>query len=123
MRSLFGVMVPVLQLLANLHLLRCLEVGSDLPKAKELNSFFNSWAAVSFSTGPHAQQYNPSSDPSLTNTVQLFINSLPVNHQRPERPTYLKAVSIPDRVGLASSRRQSWFCYCCNLCLVFAELP
>ena len=80
-------------LLANLHVLRCIEAGEAIPKLDQM--FFNRcFYAVSFSTGPQARQFNKASDPSLaTSHDTLYQQSLPANHQRPERPTFLKDVS------------------------------
>ena len=89
--------IPLLvesNLLANLHVLRCIEAGEAIPKLDQM--FFNRcFYAVSFGTGHRAQQFNKASDPSLaTSHDSLYIQSLPANHQRPERPTFLKDVSF-----------------------------
>lgn len=78
-------------LLANLHVLRLLEANQELPKMNE--TFFNHcFAAVSHATGFRAQQFKPTSDPQLATSYQLYCQSLPAHHQKPERPTFIKAV-------------------------------
>jgi hypothetical protein len=78
-------------LLANLHVLCLLESNQELPK---METFFNRcFAAVSIATGFHCQQFNPTSDPQLAASYELYRQNLPAHHQKPERPTFLKAVS------------------------------
>ena len=79
-------------LLANLHVLRLLESNQELPKMDE--TFFNRcFAAVSIATGFRSQQFNPTSDPQLAASYELYRQNLPAHHQKPERPTFIKAVS------------------------------
>jgi len=89
--------IPLLvegNLLANLHVLRCIEAEEAIPKLDQ--TFFNRcFYAVSFGTGNQAQQFNKASAPSLATTHDtLYSQNLPANHQRPERPTFLKDVSF-----------------------------
>ena len=78
-------------LLANLHVLRLLEANKELPKMQE--TFFNHcFAVVSNATGYRCQQFDPTSDPELATSYQLYCQSLPAQHQKPERPTFIKAV-------------------------------
>ena len=80
-------------LLANLHVLRCIEAGEAIPKLDHM-FFSRCFYAVSFSTGHQARQFNKASDPCLaTSHDTLYQQSLLANHQRPERPTFLKDVS------------------------------
>ena len=77
-------------LLANLHVLRCIEAGEAIPKLDQM-FFSRRFYAVSFSTGHQARQFNTASDPCLaTSHDTLYQQSLPANHQRPERPTFFK---------------------------------
>ncbi len=91
--------IPLLvegNLLANLHVLRCIEAREAIPKLDQ--AFFNRcFYAVSFSTGRRAQQFNEATDhdPSLATSYNtLYSQSLPANHQKPERPAFLKDVSF-----------------------------
>ena len=62
--------IPLLvegNLLANLHVLRCIEAEEAIPKLDQ--TFFNRcFYAVSFGTGNQAQQFNKASAPSLAAT-------------------------------------------------------
>ncbi|DBA75796.1 TPA: hypothetical protein ACH3X1_010204 [Trebouxia sp. C0004] len=78
--------IPLLvegNLLANEHVLNCIEAGEVIPKLDQ--TFFNRcFYAVSFGTGCQAQQFNETSDLSLaTSHGTLYSQSLPGNHQRP----------------------------------------
>ena len=89
--------IPLLvegNLLANLHVLRCIEAREAIPKLDQ--TFFNRcFYAVSFGTGHRAQQFHEATDPSLATSYNtLYSQSLPANHQKPERPTFLKDVSF-----------------------------
>ena len=79
-------------LLANLHILRCIESGQSIPTIDQ--SFFNQcYSAVSHSTGNGAQQFKPADHPSLAASYNLFTQLLPTTHTKPERPTFIKDVS------------------------------
>jgi len=78
--------IPLLvegNLLANLHVLRCIEAREAIPKLDQ--TFFNRcFYAVSFGTGHRAQQFNEATDPSLATSYNtLYSQSLPANHQKP----------------------------------------
>ncbi|KAA6417578.1 MAG: hypothetical protein FRX49_12453 [Trebouxia sp. A1-2] len=100
-------------LLANLHVLRCIEAGEAMPKLDQ--TFYNRcFYAVSFGTGNRAQQFNRASDPSLATTHDtLHTQSLPANHQRPERPTSVKymlnAAALKARVDLDNHVATNFF--------------
>ena len=79
-------------LLANLHVLRCMESGQHAPVISQ-EFFFNCYSAVSHSTGNGAQQFNPANHPSLAASYTLYTQCLPNNHAKPERPTFIKDVS------------------------------
>ena len=78
-------------LLSNLHVLRCLESG-ECPVINQ-TFFYNCYSAVSYATGNRAQQFKPTDYPSLA-SYSLYTQSLPNSHTRPERPTFIKDVSI-----------------------------
>ena len=79
-------------LLANLHVLRCAEMGGDMPKIDQ--TFFNQcYAAVTHSTGHRAQQFRSEDHPALSESYTVYRESLPDDHAKPERPTYIKDVS------------------------------
>ena len=84
-------------LLANLHALQLCETDGaivDGPKGTFNQQFFNQCCyAVTLATGFRCTQYDRSSNPSLTNTLELFEQHLPAAHVQPERPTYLGQVS------------------------------
>lgn len=78
-------------LLANLHVIRCMESGQSPPIDQ---TFFNHcYSAVSHSTGNRAQDFVPAKDPSLAESYDLYTQCLPALHTKPERPTYIKDVS------------------------------
>ncbi len=81
-------------MLANLHVLRLLEATDAIPKLDQ--TFYNRcFSAVSFATGHRAQQFTEASDASLATSYNtLYSQSLPANHQKPERPTLIKDVSF-----------------------------
>ena len=79
-------------LLANLHVLRCIESGQHAPVLSQ-DFFFNCYSAVSHSMGNGAQQFKPANHPSLAASYNLYPQCLPNNHARPERPTFIKDVS------------------------------
>ncbi|DBA68175.1 TPA: hypothetical protein ACH3X2_013910, partial [Trebouxia sp. C0005] len=86
-----------------------------MPKLDQ--TFFNRcFYAVSFGTGNRAQQFNRASDPwpSLATTHEtLYTQSLPANHQRPERPTSVKhmlnAAALKARVDLDNHVATNFF--------------
>lgn len=78
-------------LLANLHVIRCMESGQSPPINQ---TFYNHcYSAVSHSTGNGAQQFVPAKDPSLAESYDLYTRCLPALHTKPERPTFIKDVS------------------------------
>lgn len=80
-------------LLANLHVLRCLSAGQHIPAVNQ--TFYNNcYSAVTHSTGNGAQQFKPADHPSLAASYAVYHQSLPNNHTQPERPTYIKDVSV-----------------------------
>ena len=72
--------------LANLHVLRCLETDGHVSKLDQ-KFFSNCMYAVSHATGRCAVQFN---------------QQPPQHHQTPERPTYIKDVSLAKLVPLLS---------------------
>ena len=99
-------------LLANLHILRCIESGADLPAlgstgTKGQTFFNNCYAAVTYSTGFRAQQFDTRKCADLTASYELYCQLLPANHIKPERPTYLKDVST------------TWLTHACSLYALF----
>ncbi|KAL3143153.1 hypothetical protein ABBQ38_002014 [Trebouxia sp. C0009 RCD-2024] len=89
-------LTPILtegSLLANLHVLRCAEQGGNIPLVNQ--TFYNNcYAAVTHSTGSGAQQFKSADHPALAESYTLYRDSLPAGHAKPERPTFLKDVSI-----------------------------
>ena len=79
-------------LLANLHVLRCIESGQNARVISQ-ELFYNCYSAVSHSTGNRAQQFKPANHPSLAGSYNLYTQCLPNNHARPERPTFMQDVS------------------------------
>ena len=79
-------------LLANLHVLRCVESGES-PVINQV-FFYSCYCAVSYATGSQAQQFKATDHPSLATSYSLYAQCLPSNHTRPERPTYIKDVSV-----------------------------
>ena len=84
-------------LLANFHALQLCETDGaivDGPKGTFNQQFFNQCCyAVTLATGYRCQQYDGSTNSSLTETLELFNQLLPAAHVQPERPTYLGQVS------------------------------
>ena len=79
--------------LANLHVLRCLETDGAVPLLN--NTFFsNCMYAVSHATGRQAVQFSVSKNAALAASHSLYAQQLPAAHQKPERPTYIKDVSV-----------------------------
>ena len=79
-------------LLANIHVLRCIESGHNAPVISQV-FFYNCYSAVSHSTGNRAQQFKPANHPSLAASYNVYTQCLPNNHARPERSTFIKDVS------------------------------
>ena len=79
-------------LLANLHILRCLEDREVVPELHQM--FFNRcFYAVTSATGS-SRQFKEASDASLAKSYNtLYRQNLPDGHQKPERPGFLKDVS------------------------------
>ncbi|KAL3135720.1 hypothetical protein ABBQ38_006188 [Trebouxia sp. C0009 RCD-2024] len=77
-------------LLANLHVIRCMESGQSPPINQ---TFFNHcYSAVSHSTGKAAQQFVPAKHPSLAESYDLYTQCLPALHTKPEKPTFIKDI-------------------------------
>ena len=78
-------------LLANLHVLRCIQSGDSL----SINQTFwnHCYSAVSYATGNQAREFDPAKDPSLARSYELYRQSLPAFHRKPEKPTYIKDAS------------------------------
>ena len=84
-------------ILANLHVLRCLETDGNVPKIDQ-TFFSNCMYAVTNSTGHRAVQFDRAKNMKLTESLDIYVQQLPSDHLSPERPTYIKDVS-PARVG------------------------
>ena len=70
-------------LLAN-HVLRCIQSGKSLSINQ---TFWNCcYSAVSYATGNKAQEFDPAKDPSLAASYELYRQSLPALHRKPETP-------------------------------------
>jgi len=81
------------QLLATFHVLRLVENSIPIPPLR--TTFWNQcYATVSHSTGPAAQQFDPESNPLLAASLTAYSQHLPAGYQVPERPTYIKDVSV-----------------------------
>ena len=72
--------------LANLHVLRCLEIDGAVPKLNQ-TFFSNCMYSVSHATGSHAVQFNADNYPRLAASHNLYSQQLPPTHCAPERPT------------------------------------
>lgn len=79
--------------LANLHVLRCLETDGAVPKLDQ-TFFSNCMYAVTYATGRQATQFNANKNASLAASHSLYNQQLPPTHQPPERPTFIKDVSV-----------------------------
>lgn len=82
-------------LLANLHVLRCLSAdsGQSIPDIDQ-TFYYDCYAAVTYSTGNQAQEFDPTKHPSLAASYAMYTQSLPPGHAKPERPTFIKDVSF-----------------------------
>ena len=83
--------------LANLHVLRCLETAENVCKLDN-TFFYNCMAAVTHATGRQATEFDRAKNVKLTESLDIYLQTLPHQHQSPERPTYLKDVSLT-RIG------------------------
>lgn len=88
-------------MLASLHVLRLLQNNQPLPRlctggseSKWQTMMDNCYAAVSQAVGPRCQQFSPNKEPELATSYNLYQHSLPAGHIKPERPTWLKPVSL-----------------------------
>ena len=79
-------------LLANLHILHCVESGQSIPAINQ-TFFYHCYSAVSHSTGNGAQQFKSADHPSLAASYNLYTQLLPNTHTKPDRPTFIKDVS------------------------------
>ena len=100
-------------ILANLHVLRCLEEGGPavqnaVPKLDQ-TFYSNCMYAVSHATGRQAVQFNAAKHPSLAASLNLYKQQLPSSHQQPERPTFIKDVSAAPGPMLCC---HSMYCMC-----------
>ncbi|DBA73691.1 TPA: hypothetical protein ACH3X2_009671 [Trebouxia sp. C0005] len=88
--------------LANLHVLRCLETtAGDVPKLDQ-TFFSNCMYAVTHATGHKAVQFDRAKNGELTKSLDIYLQQLPQGHQPLERPTLIKDVS-PARSGLIAA--------------------
>ncbi|KAL0035188.1 hypothetical protein WJX79_005103 [Trebouxia sp. C0005] len=79
------------QLLATFHVIRLVENSIPVPRLTE--TFWNQcYQAVSTSTGPAAEQFDPARNPLLAASLTAYSQHLPVGHQEPERPTFIKDI-------------------------------
>ena len=78
--------------LANLHVLCCLETEGNVQELDQ-TFFSNCMYAVTHSTGKGAVQFDRAKNVKLTESLDLYLQQLPQGHQPPERPTYIKDVS------------------------------
>ena len=79
--------------LANLHALRCLETDGAVEKLDQ-RFFSNCMYAVTHPTGKNAEQFNAARNASLAASHSLYSQELPPTHQQPERPTFIKDMSV-----------------------------
>ena len=100
--------------LANLHVLRCLETNGAVPKLDQ-TFFSNCMYAVSHATGRQAVQCNADKNASLAASHGLYSQQLPQTHQKPERPTYLKDVSVAPGPMLCYHGASCLSCCFCSL--------
>ena len=84
-------------LLANLHVLRCLETDGAVPTLDQ-TFFSRCMYAVTHATGKRAVQFNVDKNASLAASHSLYSQELPPAHQQPERPTFIKDVSVANAV-------------------------
>ncbi|KAA6428181.1 MAG: hypothetical protein FRX49_01777 [Trebouxia sp. A1-2] len=78
--------------LANLHVLRCLETtAGDVPKLDQ-TFFSNCMYAVTHATGHKAVQFNRAKNGELTESLDIYLQQLPQGHQPLERPTLIKDI-------------------------------
>ena len=88
-------------LLATLHILRCLETSEPVPKLDQ--TFFSKCMyAVTYATGRRAVQFDRAKNVRLTESLDIYVQQLPSHHQPPERPTYIKDVSFAS-IGLIAT--------------------
>ena len=79
-------------ILANLHVLRCLESDGSVGKLNQ-TFFSNCMYAVTHSTGRGAVQFDPTKNAKLAESLDIYRQQLPNHHEPPERPTFIKDVS------------------------------
>jgi len=88
--------IPLLvegNLLANLHVLRCIEAREAIPRLDQ--TFFNRcFYTVSFGTGHRAQQFNEATDPSLATSLQYSVQSELASKSPETRKAFLTDVSF-----------------------------
>ena len=90
------------QMLATLHIIRMVQLGTALPTLSTGNKNETAWrsmfehcyAAVSQATGYRCQQFSPAKHPELASSLAVYNQCLPVGHSKPTRPTWLKPVSL-----------------------------
>ena len=86
---------PIIQqahMLANLHVLRMLEAGLQLPVLN--TTFWNRCASAVSEATEGSADFDPASDPDLTNSLTAYDTVLPANFARPQRPAFIKDVSL-----------------------------
>ena len=110
--------------MANLHVLRCLETEGPCVVPKVDQTFLsNCQYAVTYATGKNSVQFNADKYPSLAASHSLYSQELPLAHQQPERPTFIKDVSVATPGPMlryhSSSYLQCLSCYYCLLCSMY----
>ena len=90
--QLVSPMLIASNVLANLHVLRCLQTTGSVSKLDQ-KFFRNCMYAVTHSTGPAAVQFDRAKNVSLTESLDIYLQQLSQNYQTLERPTYIKDVS------------------------------
>lgn len=99
--------------LANLHVLRCLEADNAVPKLDQ-TFFSHCMYAVSHASGSRAVRINAHKYASLAATHDHYSQQLPTSHQQPDRPTYIKDVSVaPDPM---QCRHSAFYLRCLSCC-------
>ena len=101
--------------LANLHVLRCLETDGAVPKLDQ-TFFSNCMYAVTHATGKQAVQFNVDKNASLAASHSLYSQELPPAHQQPERPTFIKDVSVAPGPVLCCHSSSYLQCLSCCYC-------
>ena len=83
--------------LVNLHVLCCLETEENVSTLDQ-TFFSNCMYAVTHATGRKTVQLDRAKNVKLTESLDMYLQQLPEDHQTPERPTYIQDMS-PARIG------------------------